>query len=500
MNWRHGLPEPAPARVFERLSYYPWLAVGSVCIGNFMGQADASIVQLAMPAFEDAFHASLDAVSWVAIGYVLAFAAVLPTFARLAEIAGRKTLYLLGFVLFGVCSALCALAPSLGWLIVFRVLLGIGGANMGANSVVIIVAAAGSERRGKALGLQAAAQAIGLSVGPPLGGLLLGAFGWSSIFWVAVPISAVGVILAWLVVPKTAKFSADRRFDSVGAILLAPALAALLLVITEARAWGLSAGLTACAVAGPILLGLFVWREMRAPAPLVYLGLFRSSAFSAGSAGVLVSYAMLYGIFFAMSFALIRGYHDQPIAAGLRLAILPVALGLVAPIAGTASDKHPRLVMLAGMAICIAAAMALMRLLTGEPGGLSGVMAAIAAFGVGLGLYIAPNNNATIGAAPSDKSGVAGGLLNLLRVFGAGVGVAAASATLAWRLEAATGAHERTANVREAALLAAVGDVLLLLAIFAALGAAMAVFGDGPEAGARKAAPAPLGPAAPELS
>ena len=228
MNWRHGLPEPPPLPFFERRASYPWLVVGSVCIGNFMGQADASIVQLALPAFEDAFDAPLDAVSWVAVGYVLAFASVLPAFARLAEIAGRKTLYLAGFALFGLASAFCALSPSLAWLVAFRVLLGIGGAALGANSVVIIVAAAGPERRGKALGIQSAAKAVGLSVGPALGGVLLGAFGWRSIFWVAVPSAIVGTALAWLLVPKTAKFSADRRFDAVGALLLAPGLAALL--------------------------------------------------------------------------------------------------------------------------------------------------------------------------------------------------------------------------------------------------------------------------------
>jgi hypothetical protein len=114
-------------------------------------------------------------------------------------------------------------------------------------------------------------------------------------------------------------------------------------------------------------------------------------------------------------------------------------------------------------------------------------MAGLAAFGVGLGLYIAPNNNSTMSAAPADKSGVAGGLLNLLRGSGGGVGVAASSAVLAWGLESASGIHEQTANAPEAALLAAVGDVLLLLALFGALGAALAVIRNAPNADARKA-------------
>ena len=127
---------------------------------------------------------------------------------------------------------------------------------------------------------------------------------------------------------------------------------------------------------------------------------------------------MLYGMFFAMSFALVRGYHDPAFAAGLRLTVIPVALGFVAPFGGAWADERRRLIMAGGMMVCLASALALTALLTGTPESLYGVMAALAAFGAGLGLYIAPNNNATIGAAPADKSGVAGGLLNLLRVFG----------------------------------------------------------------------------------
>ena len=486
-----GLPEPAPAQFFERRAAYPWFVVGTVCIGAFVGQVDASIVQLAMPRFEDAFDAPLDAVSWVAVAYVLAFAAVLPAFARLAEIGGRKTLYLCGFALFGLFSALSALAPSLPLLIGFRALQGISGAMLGANSVVILVAAAGSARRGKALGIMAAAQAVGLSLGPTMGGVLLATSGWRAIFWVTVPFALVGGALGWLIVPKTSTFAKERRFDLAGAALLIPALVALLTAIAQWRAWGPSAALIACVAGGPVLLALFVWRESRAPAPLIDLRLFRSAAFSAGCVGVLVSYAMLYAMFFAMSFALIRGYHDPTFAAGLRLTVIPAALGLVAPFGGAWADKRPRLVMAGGMAICLASALALTAVLTGTPESLNGVMAALAAFGAGLGLYIAPNNSATVGAAPAEKSGVAGGLLNLLRVFGAGVGVAAASTALGWGLHAEAGASARTAQVGEGALLSAVGGALAMVAFLAAAGGAAAFVRSKQATG--KPEPSPLG-------
>jgi EmrB/QacA subfamily drug resistance transporter len=487
MTGRFELPEPAPARGLARLASYPWLVVGTVCIGAFIGQVDASIVQLALPSLETAFDAPLNAVSWVAVGYVLAFAAVLPVFARLAEIAGRKTLYLTGFALFGLWSAACGLAPDLPSLIAFRLLQGASGAMLGANSVVILVAAAGPARRGKALGIMAAAQAVGLSLGPALGGLLLAVSGWRSIFWVTVPFAALGAMLGWLIVPKTATFSSDRRFDWPGAMWLVPALATLLLAISQSHAWG-PAALAGCLAAAFALLAGFVWREARAPAPLIDLRLFRSAAFSAGSVGVIVSYAMLYGMFFAMSFALVRGYHDPSFAAGLRLTVIPVALGLVSPFAGALSDKRPRLVMLSGMALCAGAAIALRTALTGAPDGLVGVMIGLAVYGAGLGCYIAPNNSATIGAAPPEKSGVAGGLVNLLRVFGTGVGIAAGATVLSWGLDGAAAMRGRTSGAPEAALFAAAGDVLVLLALFGALGGAMAVVRDSPAAKAKTAA------------
>jgi MFS family permease len=165
-NSRFIAPEPAPAQFLIRRSSYPWLVVGTTCVAAFIGQVDASIVQLALPTLERAFDARLASVSWVAVAYILAYASILPVFARLAEIAGRKLMYLLGFALFGAASLLCGLALNLPLLIAFRALQGISGALLGANSIVILVAAAGPERRGRAMGVFASAQAVGIRLAP----------------------------------------------------------------------------------------------------------------------------------------------------------------------------------------------------------------------------------------------------------------------------------------------------------------------------------------------
>lgn len=472
------LPEPAPLPALARLASYPWLVVCVACLGAFAGQVDASIVQLGLPTLEHVFDAPLNEVSWVAIAYSLSFAAVLPIYARLAEMAGRKLMYILGFALFGVFSALCGLAPSLPWLIAFRILQGISGALLGANSVVILVAAAGPERRARAMGYFAAAQAVGVSAGPAVGGVLLDSLSWHWIFWLTVPFAALGAALGWLLVPVSTRLSKDTSLDWIGAALLVPALTALMLAISKLNAWGaLSFGVLLCAAAAILLFAGFIRQERRARAPLINPGLFRSRSFSGGTVAVLLSYAMLYGMFFAMSFALVRGYHQAPLAAGLRLAVVPVALGLVAPFSGGLADRRPRQVMLGGMAVCVGAVIWLHWSMTGTPDSLLPMTVGLGIYGAGLGLFIAPNNSATLSAAPAEHAGQAGGLLNLMRAFGTATGVATASALLAWRLELATGLHDRTIAAKEQALLGAVGDVMLLMAAYAALAAAASSLG-----------------------
>ena len=262
-----GVPEPAPAQFLVRRPSYPWLVVGTTCVAAFIGQVDASIVQLALPTLEGAFHSGLATVSWVAVGYVLASASILPVFARIAEIAGRKLMYLFGFALFGIASMLCGLAPDLPLLILFRVLQGISGAMLGANSIVILVAAAGPERRGRAMGVFAAAQAVGISAGPALGGLILSMLSWRWLFWVNVPFALCAVAIGWLVVPLTQQTENDRRFDLPGALLLIPALITLLTAIMQSQAWGLiSVGTITCIVAAVVLFIAFIVEKSDASA------------------------------------------------------------------------------------------------------------------------------------------------------------------------------------------------------------------------------------------
>ncbi|HEY7248121.1 MAG TPA: MFS transporter [Xanthobacteraceae bacterium] len=472
-----GGREPPPARIFERAASYRWLVIGTVCIGAFMGQVDSSITQLLLPRLESGFDAQLSTVSWVAVAYLLAMAAFLPIFGRLADILGRKLLYTGGFLLFVLSSALCGLSPNLPVLIAFRVLQGVGAALLSSNSVAIVVAAAGSEMRGRALGIQAAAQAVGLSAGPAIGGLVLDLLDWRWVFFINVPVGLAGTVLGWLVLPVTRNLPADARFDWKGALLIAPALTAAMAVLNQGYAWGATSPLLlGAALAAVVLLVLFVRCERGAHAPLIDLALFRRRAFALGNIAGLLSYAALFGLFFLMPFMLVRAYHDSILVAGLRLCVVPVLIGAVAPLGGVLYDKvGARLPTILGMAICVGALMMLATVLDAARESLPLMMLGLALFGAGQGLFVSPNNSAIVAAAPASLTGEAGGLLNVTRACGVSAGVAAASSLLAWRLAVLTGSGDNTLHASVSELASAGRDVLLLLAGFAALAGLMSL-------------------------
>jgi len=446
--WR----EPAPLRSVARLDCYPWLVVGTVCIGAFMGQVDASIAQLVLPEVGREFHASIGATAWVSISYLLVAAAMLPVFGRFADLFGRKLLYCGGFVVFVTGSALCGLAPGLDTLVAARVLQALGAGLLQANAIAIIVAATAKARRGRALGLQSAAQAVGLSAGPALGGFLIAALGWRWVFWINLPVGLLGAMFGLLVLPRTERrpgpaTPSAATFDLVGAVLLVPSLALLMLAINEVG----HAGFRSLLLIGPLLVGLllligFVRREQRTISPLIDLGLFRNAVFVAGNVAGLLSYAMLFGAFFVLPFVLEHAYGDSPWSAGLRLSVIPVALGLVAPLSGHLYDRlGARLLTVSGMVAALVGLLALSFAL--ENGWLTLATTSLVLFGIGQGLFTAPNNSAIMASAAAGQSGQAGGVLFVMRSLGMSLGISLASVILAWQFPALPSRTQATLGI-----------------------------------------------------
>ena len=283
-GFQRFLTEPPRPRAIARRPGAPWLAVGTVCVGAFMGQLDASIVTLALPTLQRTFHASLGAVTWVGLSYLLVLVATVTAVGRVADMAGRKLLYTYGFGVFILGSALCGLAPSLAALAGFRVLQAVGAAMLQANSVAIIYLALPRASLGRGIGIQGAAQALGLALGPAAGGLLLAAGGWRLIFLINVPLGLAGLGAGWLLIPRSRHLQQRAPFDWAGLALFIPAVTALLSAATLGNRAGWTSPVITGLLAGAAVLGAgFVRWERRARAPMLDTSLFRSPAFTSGA-------------------------------------------------------------------------------------------------------------------------------------------------------------------------------------------------------------------------
>ncbi len=423
------LTEPRRPAWIRALPSAPWLAVGTVCVGAFMGQLDASIVSTALPVLRSNLHASIAAVEWVVLVYVLVLAGTVAAVGKLADRIGRKLLYTYGFGIFVIGSAACAVAPSLGVLVAARFVQAIGAVMLQANSYALIRDVLPTSRLGTGLGIQGAAQAVGLTLGPVLGGALTALGGWRLIFLVNIPIGLLGLALGWFLLPRSTHHDAGSRIDTQGTVLLAAipsaALAALSLAAQpDTPGWIVPAlAVLACLLAAAAYL-----RQRRAPGAVIDAALVRVAAFIAGISSALLSYVVLFSCLVAVPFFLEREVHLGPAAAGLELTALPLALAIVAPLGGFIRDRAgPRLPAGVGMAIT-AVGMGVLAIASSHAGL---TVPALAIAGVGMGLFIPANNAATMSAAPPDRGGAAGGLLNMARGLGTAIGVSVTSLAFA---------------------------------------------------------------------
>lgn len=436
-----------------------------MCIGAFMGQLDASIVTLAVPSIQSDFAAPLASVEWVALAYLLVLVGSVAAVGRLSDMVGRKLLYTYGFGVFTAASLGCALAPSMGWLIAARVVQAIGAAMLQANSVALIRTSMPTQKLGRAIGLQGAAQAVGLALGPSIGGLLIGLGGWRLVFYINLPAGIIGLLLGWFLLPRTRTRAPRSRFDSIGVLLLLPTVAAMLLAFSLAGSLGFTNPVVLGMLAGAVAVGVaFVVHERRSLSPLVDLRLFAERSFSLGISTGLLSYLVLFGALFVTPLFLEAAYRLPPARAGLLLTILPVTLAAVAPIAGIITDRRgARLPTTAGMAFTASGLL----LLAFSPPTIPTVAVALALAGLGLGLFTPANNSTVASAGHEHQAGVVSGMLNMTRGIGTSLGVALAGATYALTISASE-QHVSATDSATAGLHAAM-TLLAALALIAAL-------------------------------
>jgi MFS family permease len=399
-----------------------WLAVGIVCFGAFMGQLDASIVTLTFPALQREFHAPLAAVQWISLIYLLALVGLLVAVGQLADATGRKLMYLNGFAVFTLASAACGLAPGLGLLVVFRLVQAVGAAMLQANSVALVVNSVPRARMRAALGVQAAAQALGLALGPTVGGTLVSSVGWRWVFLVNVPVGLVAWFGGRILLPRTRDRMPLRRFDWPGLLLLATMSTAVLLALSGVSGlpmpnWLPPVLLTTAVVSVPC----FGWRETRADSPLVTLPALRPPAVSWGLVGALCSYLVLFGPL--TLFPQVLSAHGFPEShTGFVLTALPIGFGLAAVLADRALPRGwgARSRSLVGAGLSLAATVGLIFVAPTQVG----TVALLMMLGLGLGIFIPANNTAIMASIPARISATGGGLVNMGRSLGTALGVA----------------------------------------------------------------------------
>ncbi|MBN9490519.1 MAG: MFS transporter [Alphaproteobacteria bacterium] len=412
----------------NRTDHHP-LTLLTLCLAVLVAQIDMAVVNLATRPIGDHFHAGVGALQWVLDGYNLVYAVLLLTGGLLADLYGRRRIFMAGVAIFVVASLACAVAPSIEVLIAGRAGAGLGAALMVPASLAIIRVAWHDEtERGRALGVWAACNGLAMAIGPTVGGLLIHAFGWRSIFLVVIPVGAAAFVLA----PRAIEESADphgRNFDATAQALGAAALGGLALAAIESHGRPILA--TIAFVVAVIALALFlkVERQQR-DAALVPLDIFHVDAFRGAIAATAAMTFGMYGVLFLLPLTWQSNGTLSATQAGLALMPMALVFVLVSPLSGRLTEKIGLRVMTSGGVATIGLGL-LVIALGANHASIAIDEAGLVLTGLGMGIATGPLMAAAVGAVDRARSGTASALINVARMAGATIGVAVLGAVYA---------------------------------------------------------------------
>jgi EmrB/QacA subfamily drug resistance transporter len=423
------------ARIFAEENK-KWWTLAAVSFGLFMIMLDNTVVNVALPSIEKDLKISISELEWIVTAYALVFAALLITGGKLADMFGRRKIFTIGLAIFSLSSLACGLAPSAGFLIGSRAAQGIGAALMSPATLSIITATFPPRQRGQAIGIWAGVSALALAIGPLVGGLIVDNIGWNWIFFVNLPIGALGIVVSQLVIAESRDTSHEQSIDLPGLLTSGLALFSLCYALIEGNRHGwASAEILGLFAATAVLLAAFVVLETRQRLPLLDLSLFRIGSFvGANVVALLVSLGM-FGVFFFVSLYVqnILGY--SPTKAGAIFLPMTVLIILIAPIAGKTSDRiGGRWLMGGGMTILGISLLLYQRI--GVHTGFWTLLPSLILGGIGMSLTMSPMTSVAMGSVPVDKAGVGSGVLNSFRQIGGALGIALMGAILASYLHA----------------------------------------------------------------
>ena len=408
-----------------------WWTLAAVAVGLFMIMLDNTVVNVALPSIQKDLGMSPSELEWVFNAYALTFGVLLLSGGKLADLLGRRSIFIAGLVIFTGASLWCGLAGGAGSLIAARTVQGIGVALMNPATLSIITATFPPRQRGMAIGIWAGVSALALAIGPLVGGLLTQDINWSWIFFINIPVGVAGVLAARIFIDETKDTSSEQRLDLPGLFTSAVGLFALTygLIETNDHAWGSTRVLTLFAIA-VVALAVFVILELRQRIPMLDLSLFRDPAFSGANTVMFLVGLAMFGIFFYNSLFLQRVLGYGAIKTGATFLPMTVLIILVAPAAGKVSDRiGPRWLMGAGMTLLTGSL-----LLFGTLDANSswwGIVPGLLVGGFGMAITMAPTTAAAMASVPVDKAGVGSAVINSMRQVGGSLGIAVMGALVA---------------------------------------------------------------------
>ena len=405
------------AKLFSE-DFRKWWTLAAVSFALFMIMLDNTVVNVALPAIQRELGISVSELEWVVTGYALSFAVLILTGGKLADMYGRRLIFLTGLAVFTLASFFCGLAGGAEVLIAARVVQGVGAAFMMPATLSIIMATFAPKERGSALGIWVGVSAMALAIGPLVGGLITEHLGWNWIFYINVPVGLVGLVAGRVIIRESKDTSGEQRLDLPGLVSSGVALFALVYALIEANSRGWTS---------PLILGLFVLAavagvvfvllELHQRLPLFDLRLFRNPTFAgANIVALLVSLAM-FGVFFFMSLFMQNVLGYSAVRAGAAFLPMTLLIIVVAPLAGRASDRlGSRWLMTGGMTLVGCALLVFAQVDAGSsylsllPGMMFG--------GIGMASTMTPMTAAALSSVPVDKAGVGSGILNTFRQVG----------------------------------------------------------------------------------
>jgi EmrB/QacA subfamily drug resistance transporter len=408
-----------------------WWTLVAVAFGLFMIMLDNTVVNVALPAIQRDLGTDLSELEWIVAGYALTFAALMLTGGKLADLLGRRLIFVIGLAVFTLASLACGMADSAEVLIGARIVQGAGAAFMNPATLSIISATFPPHQRGMAIGIWAGVSALALAIGPLVGGLLTQHIAWNWIFFINVPVGALAVAASFLFIDESRDTSEVQRLDLPGLVTSGVGLFALTYALIEANTYGWGSGRIVAAFAvAAVALAAFVLLEVRGRVPMLDLSLFRSGTFVGANIVILLVALAMFGVFFFVSLYMqnILGY--SAVQAGAAFLPMTVLIILIAPIAGRTTDRvGSRWLMTAGM-ILIGFHLLYFSTL-GLESTFWNLLPGLLIGGVGMALTMTPSAAAAVRAVPVDKSGVGSAVLNAFRQVGGSLGIALIGAIFA---------------------------------------------------------------------